>query len=350
VAQHEGAAITYVKFNSFMFRDKAAATDAEADAWAKDHAKEIADSYEKDAKTRWTQTAAVKVRKISFLLPAAAGPDQDKATKEKAEAALAEVKGGKEFAQVAKEKSEDTTTKDKGGDLGFVAKNGSPYGRFVEEEAQKLKVGELSPVFRDKSGYHILKAEELRAEHVQPLDEVKKQIALDLLKNERSKELARKKAEETLAEVRSGKDLKEMFPPSKAEPGKFDFSSFLTPQSNETETFHPMGGYVPGLGLSPKVSAAAFGLGKAGDVVAAPVEDNDTWFVFKLKSRERADTSKFDDAAKKQAREQLEQQKQAELFNGWLESQRKGARIEENERALSYESGAQSESYNPDDY
>jgi len=68
VAQHEGVSISYVKFTSFMFRDKAAPTDAEAEAWAKDHAKELQDAYEKELKTKWTQGAAVKVRAITVNL------------------------------------------------------------------------------------------------------------------------------------------------------------------------------------------------------------------------------------------------------------------------------------------
>src|SRR5207244_1573760 len=64
-AQHESAAMTYVKFTSFMFRDKAQASEAEAEAYAKDHAKEIEDQYVKEQKTRWTQPPAVKVRAIT---------------------------------------------------------------------------------------------------------------------------------------------------------------------------------------------------------------------------------------------------------------------------------------------
>src|SRR5437764_12760245 len=40
-AQHENAAIAWVRFNPFMFRDQVTATDAETEAYAKDHADEI---------------------------------------------------------------------------------------------------------------------------------------------------------------------------------------------------------------------------------------------------------------------------------------------------------------------
>src|SRR5205085_4226323 len=41
-AQHEGAAIAWVRFNPFMFRDKVGASDAEAEEFAKSHGHEIA--------------------------------------------------------------------------------------------------------------------------------------------------------------------------------------------------------------------------------------------------------------------------------------------------------------------
>ena len=350
LSQHEGAAISYVKFNAFMFRDKATATDAEADAYAKDHSEAMNKKYNDELATRWKQPPAMKVRAITVPVPPNATGEQETAARARIDAAYAEVKGGKDFQAVAKEKSEDTATKLQGGDLGFVSKGGSAYGKTLEDEATKLKVGQLSEVFKDRSGFHFLKAEEERAERTQPFDEVKKQIAQELVKADKAKDLARQKAEETLAQVKGGKAIADLFPAKKTEPGQFDFSSFTTPQSAETESFHPMGGYLPGIGQAPKLSAAVFALTAPGATPEKPVEEGDTWYVFKLKSRERADTSKLDAAETKTLRERLEQQKQGELYTAWIENLRKKARIVENESVLSYDQGAARESYNPDDY
>jgi len=112
VAQHEEASMAYVKFTGFMFRDKAQVTDAEAEEYAKAHAAEIQIAYEKDAKTRWTQPPSVKVRVISVRVPPGSTAEQEQAARARIEAALAEVKAGKDFAAVAKEKSEDATMTD----------------------------------------------------------------------------------------------------------------------------------------------------------------------------------------------------------------------------------------------
>jgi peptidyl-prolyl cis-trans isomerase D len=349
VAQHESASIGYVKFTGFMFRDKAQVTDAEADEYAKAHAAEIQAAYEKDAKTRWTQPASVKARVITVRVPPGSTAEQEQAARARIEAAFAEVKAGKDFAAVAKEKSEDAT-KDSGGDLGFVSRGASPYGKTLEDEAVKLEPGQISGVFKDRTGFHVLKAEDKKPEHVQPLDEVRKQIAQEQLRAQKGGELAKQKAQEALASVKGGKKLEDLYPAKKTEPGQFDFTSFTTPQAQETEPFHPVGGYVPGIGLSPKLSSAVFALTSPGAVPDAPVQDGDTWYVFRLKTRERADPSKLDDAEKRSLRERLEGQRQGELYQSWLDRLRKKSRIVENVAMLDYDTQSGHETFNPDDY
>jgi peptidyl-prolyl cis-trans isomerase D len=349
-AQHESAAIAWVRFNPFTFRDQVNATDAEVDAYAKAHSDEIAKKYEEDKATRWTQPAAMRVRAITVSVPQNATGDQEKAAREKIDQAVAEVKSGKDFVDVAKARSEDQATKANGGDLGFVARGQSPYGKTLEDQAIRLKPGQVSEVFKDRSGFHVLKAEEERPARLQSLDEVRKQIAVDLVKAEKAKQLAKRKAEETLVQLRAGKDLKDLFPVKKTEPGQFDFSAFTAPQTTETEPFHPMGGYIPGIGQAPKLSAAVFAQTRAGAVPQAPVEEGDTWYVFRVKSRERADPAKLDAEQMKSVRERLVGQKQGELYGKWVEALRRKARIVENEHVLSYDVGPAHEAFSPDDF
>ena len=349
VAQHESASMAYVKFTGFMFRDQAQATPAEAEEYAKAHAKEIEAAYEKDAKTRWTQPPAVKVRVITARLPPGSSVEQEQAARARIDAALAEVKGGKDFAAVAKEKSDDPT-KDSGGDLGFVSRGASPYGKTLEDEAAKLEPGQVSAAFKDRTGFHVLKAEEKKPERVQPLEEVRKQIAQEQLRAQKGSELAGKKAQEALLAVKAGKRLEELYPAKKTEPGQFDFTSFTTPQAQETEPFHPVGGYVPGIGLAPKLSSAVFALTSPGAVPDAPVQDGETFYVFRLKTRARADLSKLDDAEKKSLRDRVEGQRQNELYQGWLDRLRKKSKIVENVAMLDYDTQPGHETFNPDDY
>jgi len=104
---------------------------------------------------------------------------------------------------------------------------------------------------------------------------------------------------------------------------------------------------VPGIGQAPSLSAAVFAQTRAGAVPQAPVEEGDTWYVFRVKSRERADISKPDPNELKSLRERLIGRKQGELYAQWVEGLRKKAKIVENEQVLSYETGPGHEAFSP---
>jgi parvulin-like peptidyl-prolyl isomerase len=99
-------------------------------------------------------------------------------TEAEAEAILKELQGGKDFAELAKTRSQDTGSAEKGGDLGEL-RHGQTVQEF-EEEAFRLKEGELSPVIKTQYGYHILKGG-AHASVVEPFDEVKGRIRQSLL-------------------------------------------------------------------------------------------------------------------------------------------------------------------------
>ncbi|HWU40730.1 MAG TPA: peptidylprolyl isomerase, partial [Candidatus Acidoferrum sp.] len=99
-------------------------------------------------------------------------------TAEEADAILKELQEGKDFAELAKAKSQDTGSAEKGGDLGEL-RHGQTVQEF-EDEAFHLKPGELSPVIKTQYGYHILKGG-VHSSVVQPFDEVKGDIRKSLL-------------------------------------------------------------------------------------------------------------------------------------------------------------------------
>lgn len=61
-----------------------------------------------------------------------------------------------QFAQLAKQHSDDSGSKDTGGDLGEFTQNGSLGSKALEDAAFALKQGEISPVVESEFGYHIL--------------------------------------------------------------------------------------------------------------------------------------------------------------------------------------------------
>ncbi|OHV82029.1 peptidylprolyl isomerase [Rhizobium sp. LCM 4573] len=95
-------------------------------------------------------------------------------TEDEAKAVIAELDGGKDFAEVAKEKSQDSN-KDDGGDLGWFTK-----GRMVpefEEAAFALEKGAYTktPV-KSQFGFHVIKLEDRRDVQPPALDQVEPQV------------------------------------------------------------------------------------------------------------------------------------------------------------------------------
>lgn len=83
--------------------------------------------------------------------------------KAKAEDLLKQIKGGADFAELAKANSEDSSAS-AGGDLGFITK-GQTVAEF-EEAAFKLEVGQVSDIVKTQFGYHIIKSIEKKDDTV----------------------------------------------------------------------------------------------------------------------------------------------------------------------------------------
>jgi len=102
------------------------------------------------------------------------GPDKDEnAVRQQAEAVLAKVKAGADFAALAREYSEDTSA-DNGGDLGLFGR-GAMVPEF-EQAAFSLPVGATSELVRSTYGFHIIKVTDHEAALTQPLEAVQEQI------------------------------------------------------------------------------------------------------------------------------------------------------------------------------
>jgi peptidyl-prolyl cis-trans isomerase C len=95
-------------------------------------------------------------------------------TEDEAKAVIADLDKGKDFAEIAKEKSQDSN-KDDGGDLGWFGP-----GRMVpefEEAAFALDKGQYTktPV-KTQFGYHVIKIEDKRDAAPPPLEQVQDQV------------------------------------------------------------------------------------------------------------------------------------------------------------------------------
>lgn len=127
--------------------------------------KRARDVYKAEAK----RFAIQEEVRVSHILIA---PGDD--AKVKAQSILDELKSGKDFADLAKEKSADPGSAAKGGDLGLFGR-----GRMVkafEDAAFALKVGDLSDLVETQFGVHILKVTERKEAGVRPYEEVQETL------------------------------------------------------------------------------------------------------------------------------------------------------------------------------
>ncbi|MBA2354019.1 MAG: peptidyl-prolyl cis-trans isomerase [Luteitalea sp.] len=189
--------------------------------------------------------------RASHILLNTEGKDEA-AVRARADALLSQIKGGAEFATLAKANSQDTVSATRGGDLDFFAR-----GRMVPEfdaVAFALPVGQVSDLVKTQYGFHIIKVTDKKAAEVQPLDAVRPQIT-EQLRFERAQTRAQDLATAIAAEVKGPADL-----------DKAAASRGLKVQESPLFTRDEP---IPGLGAAADVSAQAFSL--APGSVSGPV-------------------------------------------------------------------------------
>jgi len=137
----------------------------------------------------------VKVAQILFKT-AGKAPAEIAAIEKKAHDALNQIRGGADFAEMAKKDSEDSTAAN-GGELGWLVRGQADF----ENTAFSLQPGQVSDVVRTDSGIHIIKVEDKQTAHLQTFDEVKGTI-IDDLEKERVADTQEKLASDLVNQLR----------------------------------------------------------------------------------------------------------------------------------------------------
>ena len=101
---------------------------------------------------------------------------------------LDQINQGADFAELAKANSEDSSSSEEGGDLGFFEKE--LMGAEFDEAAFAMNIGDVSDVVATDYGYfHIIKLTDIEAETMQAFNEVEEQLAALYIKNAKEKML-----------------------------------------------------------------------------------------------------------------------------------------------------------------
>lgn len=115
-------------------------------------------------------------RRAAHILLEADGEDAEVLAR--AQALRERIIAGEDFAEVAREASEDPGSASRGGDLGFT-----PRGSFdpdFEDALFALQEGQVSEPVRTSYGYHLIKLTALQAPDLPPLEEMRENLEQEL--------------------------------------------------------------------------------------------------------------------------------------------------------------------------
>jgi peptidyl-prolyl cis-trans isomerase C len=135
---------------------------------------------------RFREEEAVRASHILIRVPPEADAQAKARARGEAEAILKALRGGADFATLARERSQDGSAAN-GGDLGFFTR-GQTAPAF-EAAAFALEVGQTSGVVETPFGFHVIKLFERRPARLAPFDAVQAEIAA-YLRDERRQALA----------------------------------------------------------------------------------------------------------------------------------------------------------------
>ena len=198
-SRFDGKRAEYVKaleaqgFTAEQYREKAFAVSALST--------KIFDEVTKDVKVtdaeileyytqNQSQYGTPESRDVRHILIADKGGDGKvdfAASKAEADDVYAQLKGGADFAALAKSTSADPGSKDTGGKL--TISRGQTVAAF-DEKAFQLKVNEISAPVKTEYGYHVIEAlSDVRKASTTPIDKVRATIRATLLQQKRNSEM-----------------------------------------------------------------------------------------------------------------------------------------------------------------
>ena len=107
---------------------------------------------------------------------------------EKIDKVIEELKKGADFKELAKNQSDDESSRETGGDLDYIYKG--IFDESFDEAAEKLNPGEISEKIKTKFGFHVIQLIEKKPPELATFDEMKPGIQKHLFLEEAKKQVA----------------------------------------------------------------------------------------------------------------------------------------------------------------
>ncbi|MFA5110606.1 MAG: peptidyl-prolyl cis-trans isomerase, partial [Desulfobaccales bacterium] len=197
------------------------------------------EDYLKEHREEYSQPKAIRVSQILLSLPPKPTEAEARQAADKARELLDKLKGGEDFASLAKASSQDAATREKGGDAGSVRRGQNPPE--WDKVAFGLKPGAVGVAATPK-GLYLIKLSAIQ--ETEPIPDAAKQ-AEQQLKAERARQMAKDAAQQAREEL------------SRTPLAQVGQKLGVTPQETP---FFALSDQVPGLGLQPAFNEAALHL------------------------------------------------------------------------------------------
>ena len=300
--ESDRASVRYILFRAPHYRADIS-EDVEAPASFLEESELLIEAeYEKNAHRYKNLPPEVHSRHI---LIRSFGEDEKEAARLRAEVIMNELEGGADFAALARDRSDDTDSAQKGGDLGYRSRGQMPSG--FEDVAFSLAPGERSEIVESALGFHIIEVIARREGDI-PLVDAKREIASRLYRELEGRARAKADAEEALEALRSGeKTLDDLEVDYASRDGALAPSVVTSPEFGRGENpipqlERPRGFVSAALSVSDEAS-----LGEL-------YQDGDDLIVFQLVSRVRPSADGPSELERARITEELRFAKEAEVL------------------------------------
>jgi peptidyl-prolyl cis-trans isomerase SurA len=137
------------------------------------HADEV--KYYEAHKQEFTQPEQIRLSEILVPAPATADDATLAQAQKKAEDLAAKIKGGADFAEVAKANSGGPTAA-QGGYLGYFKRGDATLAQVFQDKTFPLKAGEFTEPIRTRQGFVILQVTEHQEAGIPPLEKIEQQV------------------------------------------------------------------------------------------------------------------------------------------------------------------------------